>query len=172
MKTSQSAYGNKDGSTQFFTWTSSATPLTCSDMATNGISSLDGTYGRKLFYEARGYTVTDCYNQKTENVIAGGFSLAQFKAEIDAGRPVMINLFTTGVGGHTIVGVGYDDASSTIYVHDTWDYSDHAMTWGTSYAGMALQSVSIVNLQPTLPLTQKIYLPLVLRDFTSPLPDG
>jgi len=39
----------------------------------------DGTYGRKLFYEARGYTVTDCYNQKTDNN-AGGFTFAMYKA--------------------------------------------------------------------------------------------
>ncbi len=84
-------------------------------MASDGYP--DGTLGRKLFYEARGYTVTDCYNQKTDNMITGGFSFAQFKAEIDAGRPVMLNL-----EGHTIVGVGYDDSSNTVYIHDTWDY--------------------------------------------------
>ena len=67
MKTSQSAYGNTDGSTTFYNWTSSPNKLTCADMATNNISQYDGTYGRKLFYEARGYTVTDCYNQKTDN---------------------------------------------------------------------------------------------------------
>jgi hypothetical protein len=148
MKTSQSAFSNTDGSTTFYTYTSSSSPLTCSTMATSPdgtghmVSERDGTYGRKLFYEARGYTVTDCYSQKTDNTITGGFSLAQFKAEIDAGRPVMINL-----AGHTIVGVGYEDASSTIYIHDTWDYFDHTMTWGGSYSGMQMLSVSIVNLQ-------------------------
>ena len=146
MKTSQSAFSNSDGSTTFYTYTSQPGPLTCATMETsysNGIqiSTRDGTYGRKLFYEARGYTVTDCYNQKTDNN-GGGFSLAMYKAEIDAGRPVMINL-----NGHTIVGIGYDDASSAIYIHDTWDYNDHTMIWGGSYSGMAMLSVSIVNLQ-------------------------
>ncbi len=143
MKTSQSAYGNTDGSTNFYNYTSSATPLTCADMLTYGVNTLDGTYGRKLFYEARGYTVTDCYSQKTDNTIAGGFSFAQLKAEIDAGRPVMLNL-----AGHTVVGVGYDDTGNTVYIHDTWDYLTHNMTWGTSYSGMQLLSVSIVNLTP------------------------
>ncbi|MBM9513714.1 C39 family peptidase [Desulfogranum marinum] len=142
MKTSQSAYGNSDGATSFYNWSSSANPLTCSEMASSGISDRDGTYGRKLFYEARGYTVTDCYSQKTDNTIVGGFSFAQFKAEIDAGRPLMLNL-----EGHTIVGVGYDDSSNTVYIHDTWDYNTHTMTWGGSYSGMQLLSVSIVNLQ-------------------------
>jgi YD repeat-containing protein len=146
MKTSQSAYTNTDGSTAFYSYTSSASQLTCADMEDYSIDTLDGTYGRKLFYEARGYTVTDCYSQKTDNTITGGFSFAQYKAEIDAGRPVMLNL-----AGHTIVGVGYDDAGSTVYIHDTWDNSNHTMTWGDSYSGMALLNVSIVNLQESTP---------------------
>ena len=145
MKTSQSAFSNSDGSTTFWTYSTNPGPLTCSYMELQGITN-DGTVGRKLFYEARGYTVTDCYSQKTDNNL-GGFTLAMYKAEIDAGRPVMINL-----AGHTIVGVGYEDASTTIYIHDTWDYNDHAMLWGGSYSGMLMQSVSIVNLQqPTTP---------------------
>ena len=147
MKTSQSAYGSTDGSTSFWNY-NSASQLTCNAMETltsggHTLSWNDGTYGRKLFYEARGYTVTTCYNQPTDNNYAGGFSFAQYKAEIDAGRPVMLNL-----AGHTIVGVGYDDTGNTVYIHDTWDYSNHTMTWGGSYSGMALRSVSIVNLQP------------------------
>jgi hypothetical protein len=148
MKTSQSAHSNDDGSTTFYTWLTLATPLTCDDMETNNIDTEDGTYGRKQFYEVKGYTVTDCYNQKTDNTIAGGFSFAQFKAEIDAGRPVLMNL-----AGHSIVGVGYDDSANTVYIHDTWDYLKHEMTWGGSYSGMNLLSVSIVNLQPTTSTT-------------------
>jgi YD repeat-containing protein len=108
-------------------------------MVANSITK-DGTYGRKLFYESRGYTVTDCYNQKTDNN-GGNFTFAKYKTEIDAGRPVMINL-----QGHTIVGVGYDDSSNKVYIHDTWDYSTKSMTWGGSYSGMVMRSVSIVNL--------------------------
>ncbi len=149
MKTSQSAYGNKDGSTTFYTWTSDPGRLTCSDMVAEGISTKDGTYGRKLFYQARGYTVTDCYNQKTDNN-GGGFSFAKFKTEINNNRPVMINLH-----GHTVVGVGYDDTTNKVYIHDTWDYNNHTMTWGGSYSGMPMESVSIVNLQiPTTPKTK------------------
>ncbi len=145
MKTSQSAYGNTDGSTTFYTWTTNPAPLTCADMVANSIQTVDGTYGRKLFYEAKGYTVTDCYNQKTDNN-GGGFTFANYKAQIDANRPVMLNL-----AGHTIVGVGYaGDAANTIYIHDTWDNLNHNMTWGGSYSGMQLLSVSIVNLQPVV----------------------
>jgi len=143
MKTSQSAYGNVDGSTSFY-YMNSATPLSCQDMEAGGIAAKDGTYGRKLFYEARGYTVTGCYTQMTDNKHAGGFSFAQYKAEIDAGRPVLLNL-----EGHSIVGVGYDDSTNLVYIHDTWDNVDHTMTWGGSYAGMGLWGVSIVNLAST-----------------------
>jgi hypothetical protein len=144
MKTSQSAFTNNDGSTKFYTYTTSSTPLTCSSMVSNGITD-DGTVGRKLFYEARGYTVTDCYNQKTDNN-AGGFTFALYKAEIDAGRPVMLLLL-----GRIVVGVGYDDATSTVYIHDTSNYETYSFTWGGSYSGMELKAVSIVNLASPMP---------------------
>ena len=148
MKTSQSKYYSTDGSTWFYNYYSSA-KLQCSAMpgldsgkGTWKISDVDGTYGRKLFYQARGYTVTECYNQPTDNKYAGGFSLANFQAQINAGHPVLINL-----AGHSIVGYGY--SGSTIYIRDTWDNNTahtYTMPWGGSYSGMTMQSVSIVRL--------------------------
>jgi hypothetical protein len=41
MKTSQSAYGNTDGSTTFYSWTSSASQFTCADMEDYSIDTLD-----------------------------------------------------------------------------------------------------------------------------------
>ncbi|MGB8213643.1 MAG: C39 family peptidase [Anaerolineales bacterium] len=157
MKTSQSNYSNTDGSTQFWGYYNSPQRYNCSDMETDGVADWDGTYGMKLFYEARGYTVTDCYNQSTDNIVAGGFSLADYKAQIDAGHPVMLTL-----NGHNIVGVGYESASSrTIYVHDTWDLSTIPMTWGTSFSGMQLLMANILNLasttSPTVPTIQFPY---------------
>ncbi len=55
-------------------------------MVSNNISHLDGTYGRKLFYEARGYTGDRLLNQKTDNN-SGGYTLANFQAEIDVWAP-------------------------------------------------------------------------------------
>ena len=146
MKTSQSDYGNVDGSTTFWSY-NSGTPLTCAEMESLGVATEDGTYGRKLFYEARGYTVTNCYAQKTDNKYLGGFSFAQYKAEIDAGRPVFLN-----IEGHSIVGIGYDDTTNpeTVYIHDTWDNDSHTMLWGGSYSGMELWGVSIVNPQESI----------------------
>ena len=165
MKTSQSAYGNSDGSTTFYTYTSLPDKLTCATMVGEGISTVDGTYGRKLFYEARGYTVTDCYNQKTDNN-GGGFTLANYKAEIDAGHPVMLNL-----AGHTIAGYGYE--GSTVYIRDTWDNDPahtYTMPWGGSYEGMSLLSVSVVHLQPNQVSTSKVFLPLITTQITPPPP--
>ncbi|MCB2210327.1 hypothetical protein KQH62_05475 [bacterium] len=157
MKTSQSAwpYQNVDGSTQFWNYNDSQ-KLTCSDMeiltytdagGTYNIGQNDGTYGRMQFYNARGYNVTDCYNQYIEELRPGGFSLSDFQAEIDAGHPVMINL-----EGHTVVGYGYND--DTIYIRDTWDSNpDHvySMPWGGVYSdgtnNYQMLSVSIVHLE-------------------------
>jgi len=158
MKTSQSDYGNTDGASTFYNYNSISDKLTCDDMEVfddGGVflSELDGTYGRKEFYEARGYSVGDCYNQNTDNNIPGGFSLGDFQAEIDAGRPVLLNLV-----GHSIVGYGYD--GDTIYIRDTWDNDTgetYTMIWGDSYSGMELYSVSVVHLEPpvspTIPST-------------------
>ncbi len=156
MKTSQKTYQNDDGSTGFYNWTD-GTQLTCDAMETAYfpiwemyINQVDGTYGRKEFYEARGYTVTDCYNQKTDNQYTGGFSFDDFKAEIDAGHPVLINIAGESEA-HSMVGYGYIDDTNTIYIRDTWDNdpgTHYTMTWGGSYSGMELDSVSIVRLAP------------------------
>jgi len=145
MKTNQtSKYKNSDGATTFYFY-NNGDALTAKDMEDYNISSKDGAYGLKLFFESRGYTITTLYNQKIDAVEEGGFSFVQYKAEIDAGYPVMIHL-----KGHTIVGVGYDDTNNTVYLHDTWDYDTHSMTWGDSYAGMEQEAVSIVHLAPNI----------------------
>jgi len=152
MKTNQwinPSYGfNVDGSTVFYYFTDGS-PIYWYDMESYGIDDQDGGYGIKLFYESRGYTVSDMYNQyirgQGENP-ALGFTYDQYKAEIDAGRPVMIH-----VEGHTMIGFGYDDASNLMYIHDTWDYSTHTMTWGSTYSGMQHYAVTIVQLEAEEP---------------------
>jgi len=140
MKTNQwdHSYENTDGSTKFYSWSSDAAQLTCSTIDGYGILD-DGTTGYRDFIKSRGYTVGACYNQLTDNVETGGFSFTQYKTEIDAGYPVMLH-----VTGHTMVGVGYT-LPNTVILHDTWDYLNHTMTWGGSYSGMTMRSVSIVH---------------------------
>lgn len=148
MKTSQSSYNNTDGSTWTYTYNNLSDRLTCTEMENQNIDHMDGTYGMKLFFEARGYSVTTCYNQKTDNKISGGFSLADYQAEINAGHPVLISLT-----GHKVVGYGY--SGSTIYIRDTWDSNPnntYTMPWGGFYASPAgnleLLSVSVIHLAP------------------------
>ncbi len=107
----------------------------------------DGCHGFRLFLESRGYSLPA--NGNYSQYIYGyngntlGFTFDQFKAEIDAGRPVII-----GVMGHSMVGYGYDDASNLVYIHDTWDHHTHTMTWGGEYSGLQHYKVSILALDP------------------------
>ncbi len=150
MNTNQWVYPgggwNTDGSTIFYTYNDS-TKLNCSEYTTFPMNTR-GDIGVQSFYQSRGYTMTECYTQKTDNDVAGGFSFDNYKTEIDAGRPVMFH-----VTGHTMIGFGYDTTGNTMYIHDTWDYSNHTMTWGGSYSGMTQYAVTIVKLAPVAPTT-------------------
>lgn len=144
MKTSQSKFGNPDGSTMLYQYTNSGSKLTCADMVKLGIASKDGTYGRKLFYEKRGYTITECYNQPTDNLFSDGFTMADYKAQIDAGNPVFISIV-----GHSMVGYGYG-TGDTIYIRNTWDSDPshtYTMQWGGSYYGREMKGVRILKMK-------------------------
>jgi len=142
MGTNQSNFGNTDGATTFYFYTSGS-PLY--DYTGDEPGSRDGCHGVRLFAESRGYTVTANFNQ----LIAGykgtspgkGFTFADYVSEIDAGRPVLIQ-----VKGHTMLGYGYDTTGEKIYVRDTWDHSSHQMTWGGSYSGMEHYGVTVLRL--------------------------
>ena len=139
MKTSQTAYDLSDGASHLYR-SYGDHKLTCQEMEFYGLDA-DLNLGRSQFYTAMGYVVDECYNQNTDNKVSGGFSFNDFKAQINNGNPVMIH-----VQGHTMVGVGYDDSTNTIYIHDTWDNDTHSMTWGGSYYEMDLYAVSILTL--------------------------
>ena len=164
MNTNQWVYPsgsfNTVGSTTFYYYTDGALTPT-DDLEAAGIPySYDGGYGFELFYESRGYTVDTAYNQYIYGYDGNtlGFTYAQYKAEIDAGRPVMIHL-----EGHTIVGLGYDDTSSDLmYIHDTWDYSTHDMIWGGTYSLMQHLGVTVIQLQS--PGAQTWYLSDTIAD--------
>lgn len=150
MGTNQYRFGNTDGATTFYYYPS-GDPLI--DYI-GGDSVRDGCHGMKLFAQSRGYTVTTNFNQLIVGSIykdpeadpSNGFSFEDYKAEIDAGRPVMIQ-----VTGHSMLGLGYDDTSSTIYIHDTWDYNMHTMTWGGEYVGMRHWGVAVLRLEAPEP---------------------
>ncbi len=131
---------NVDGSTTLWSYSSNAKLYDYVPPAGQGLPQTGLSHGMRLFAESRGYSVAHNYTQKIDALYFGGFSLANYQAEIDAGRPVLIQL-----AGHTMLGVGYD-TGSTIQVHDTWDNSVHAMTWGGTYDSMAHQAVTVFQL--------------------------
>lgn len=137
MKTNQSEYGNSDGSTIITYYVDGG--------AYTGTGGSDGVYGMRLFCESRGYDVFGYHTQLIQghNGNTQGFTFDDYKAQINSGRPVMIQL-----SGHTVLGVGYDDAGQKIYLHNTWDYDLHEMNWGQTYAGLQHYAVSVVELLP------------------------
>ncbi|MCF8142607.1 MAG: C39 family peptidase [Deltaproteobacteria bacterium] len=142
MGTNQSSLSNTDGSTRFYYYTDGS-PLYNYTGCEPG--RRDGCHGMRDFVESRGYTVSTNFSQYIYgyNGNATGFTFDNFKTEIDNGRPVLIQ-----VQGHTMLGYGYNDTGQTIYIHDTWDYSDHSMSWGGYYGGMLHYGVGVIRLDP------------------------
>jgi hypothetical protein len=151
MGTNQAKYGNTDGSTTFF-WYTNGDPLY--DYTGSEPAYRDGCHGMKLFAQSRGYTVLTNFSQLIKGQGTDpnkGFTFADFQAEIDAGHPVLIHVYSPAIGGHTMLGYGYDTTTNTIYVHDTWDYSTHQMTWGGTYYGMQHLAVTVIQLETLTP---------------------
>lgn len=134
---------NVDGSTAL-TWLSSATKLyDYIPPASSGLPRTALCHGLRLFAESRGYEVLENYTQRIDTLYTSGFSFNDFVSEIDSGRPVMLQLTK-----HSMVGVGYDATTQTVYVHDTWGDYVGEMAWGGSYSDMALEAVTVLRLAP------------------------
>jgi len=134
---------NTDGSTAIWNYNDGSKLYDWCPGPAYGLPTTSCCHGLRLFAESRGYSVETNYNQLTDNQNSNGFTFAEFQSEINAGRPVLIH-----VVGHTMVGIGYDTSTNSIYIHDTWDNDIHSMTWGGSYAGMALYAVTVIHLAP------------------------
>ena len=134
-------WNTSDGGTFFF-FRGDGSPLYDYDICEP--SFRDGSHGMRLFAESRGYTVDTNFSQYIEGLGSNpdnGFSFSDFQEEIDSGRPVIIQ-----VAGHSMLGFGYSDPD-TIFIHNTWDYNDHSMTWGGSYCGMQHYGVTVLRLE-------------------------
>lgn len=134
---------NVDGATALFSYSSADRLYDYIPPASAGLPRTELCHGMRLFAESRGYQVLENYTQKIDALYSGGFSLADYRAEIDAGYPVMIQL-----QGHSMVGVGYESSTQNVYVHDTWDNNVHSMTWGSSYGGMQHRGVTVIHIVP------------------------
>jgi len=144
MGTSQhNNWSNNNGSTSF--WYTGVNAKTV-DYTACEPGSKDGARGLRQFIEQRGYTVITNYNQR----IAGyggnpaGFTFAEYTAQIDAGRPVIIH-----VTGHSMLGYGYNTTGNLVYLYDTWDHNQHSMPWGGTYSTAPTrqhESVTVIEL--------------------------
>lgn len=143
MGTSQGARAN--GATSFTYWVS-GNPYYESQSGTG-----EGMYGVGLYIEYAGYDAAVLYNQLIPGVAddlwgytpnVNGFTWDDYVAEIDAGRPVMIQ-----VSGHSMFGYGYGD-NNTVYLYDTWSPGPHTMTWGGYYSGLMHYGVMALTLVP------------------------
>ncbi len=134
---------NSDGATTYWYYDSGARLYDYVPPAAYGEPQTALCHGLRLFAESRGYSVPTNYTQQTDNLYSDGFSFDDYAGEIDAGCPVMIH-----VEGHSLVGVGYDPADDTVYLHDTWGDYLAEMPWGGSYSGMGMQAVSVIHVVP------------------------
>ena len=134
---------NTDGSTAIWNYNDGSKLYDWCPGPAYGLPTTSCCHGMRLFAESRGYSVDANYNQLTDNQNSNGFTFAEFQSEINAGRPVLIHVI-----GHTMVGMGYDAGTNSIYIHDTWDNNMHSMPWGGSYAGMDLYAVTVIHLTP------------------------
>ncbi|MHC4740144.1 MAG: hypothetical protein ACYS9Y_14640 [Planctomycetota bacterium] len=132
---------SRDGITAFFAYNDSRRLYDYTPPSSAGMPQTALSHGMRLFAESRGYSVIENYTQKIDTLFDGGFSFADYMAEIDNGFPVMIQL-----AGHSMVGVGYLEDMQTVYLHDSWGNYLTSMPWGGSYSGMDHIAVTAIHL--------------------------
>jgi hypothetical protein len=142
MGTNQDGALNSNGSTTLYYWTNGE-KFTAKDASTYGVSDFDGMYGMAEYLRYAGYGSgniaddTSFFTQPVDTLgLQYGFSFADYRAEIDAGRVVMIQ-----VEGHSMFGYGYTDAGEIIF-DNTWNGHDLTMAWGGTYDKMNMWGVT------------------------------
>ena len=146
MGTSQDAYNNDNGSTQFWNYTDGSR-IYDSDLVALGSLYYEssGLYGIREYVEYAGYETGSMFNQYIlgYNDNTKGFTFADYVAEIDAGHPMLVH-----VEGHTMYGYGYDQETSEVLLYDTWTEEGQRMVWGSTYSGMQHYAVTSVEVIP------------------------
>lgn len=142
MGTSQDSAGNANGWTTFWFY-DGGFPVHAADIYAEGACyyESDGMFGMWEYFNYAGYgngtPDGNFFSQYTDTHIgSNGFSFADYMAEIDEGRVVMIH-----VDEHSMLGYGYDETDDTMYLYDTWSAGPHTMSWG-SYNGLQLYGVT------------------------------
>ncbi len=75
--------------------------------------------------------VAPAYGPTANSFAYPDFSFADYMAEINAGRPVVLLVDTDGNGytDHFVTGIGYNDSTMEYGIFDTWDHSIHWFDW-------------------------------------------
>ncbi len=92
------------------------------------IKYIDFKYGLSLYVASRGYELSAI---NTASYQSGDFTFADIKAEIDAGRPVLISM-NSGNYGHMVLAYGYNASTQEIIFDDTY-HSDYRMSFNGTY---------------------------------------
>jgi len=154
MGTSQDACFNPNGATTFWYYTDGS-PFAEADALFWGVWPTDGMYGVGEYLGYAGYDNTQLYSQLIPGVADDlwgyppntlGFTFDQYVAEIDAGRPVIIQ-----VEHHSMFGYGYA-LPNIVNVYDTWNLGGGTMTWGGAYIHPTvgpLNHFGVMVLEPT-----------------------
>ncbi len=156
MGTSQDLIGNPcgpntNGSTGFWNYLDGSR-LYASNIFGYGpdVYNTSGMFGMWEYINYTGYGSgspdSNFFNQYVDTYNPNGFTFAEYMAEIDAGRVVMIH-----VEDHSMFGYGYNEDTEEIILHDTWNEGEHSMTWGGTYPyGTAeLQLYGVTCFTPT-----------------------
>lgn len=151
MWTSRYDKYNIDGSTQFVNGSLGFATVDFTDWEPD---LRDGGHGMKLFAESRGYEVETVFNQLILPTPEGhhnyrGFTYDDYKAEIDAGRPVLLMC-----GTHAFVGYGYTSGTEECYIRTTWDNdpgNNRVIAWGGTYGGQTMWAVTVIRLKAPAP---------------------
>jgi|GEM_PF-2439920 len=134
LGTGQYWRGNGDLSTKHYTATLSWLKTTGQTYTVDAVSLparyVDFKYGLSLYVEGRGYTLDAAKTQTLE--VGGGFTFSMLKAEIDAGRPVLLSMRSADNHGHMVLAYGYNAGTQEVIFDDTYD-TDCRMSWGGTY---------------------------------------
>ncbi|UCE68112.1 MAG: IPTL-CTERM sorting domain-containing protein [Candidatus Zixiibacteriota bacterium] len=78
------------------------------------------------------------------------FTFANYMAEIDAGRPVVLLVDTDGDGDtdHFVTGIGYDNSTNEYGIYNTWDHSIHWFSWRYTGNFWGIYGVITFSLEP------------------------
>jgi len=141
MGTSQDAFGLSNATTRFFFY-QNGSPFKKADANFFGIQDWSGMYGVGEYVTYAGYDTNVLYNQYIDTIgLTYGFTLDQYMDEIDAGRPVMIQIM-----GHGMLGYDYIAGTNDILVYDTWFPGGGVLEWGGDYYGLPHYGVTVMEL--------------------------